>query len=126
MLNMAKAFAVKASSISHRYGGPYYDAIVHSYGEPVYDIGGSIVAPGVATRRQCQAQVDAATEDMRRDENYIDGDVRILILSDTLSGGIITDDRIQILSGPRSGEWLIQSIARDPFGIYYELRGRRA
>lgn len=123
---MAEVFAQKALAISAMYGGPYYDAIIKSPGEAVYDDGGSIITAGDETLRTCQAQVDDATQDMRREEGFVEGDVRILVLASTLSGAVTTDDRIEILGGANIGEWLIQTISRDSFGIYFELRGRRA
>lgn len=126
MLNMAAIVAQKAVAISQAYGGPYYDAVIQSPGDAVYDDGGSIIVPGDPTIRACQAQVDVATQDMRREEGFTDGDVRIIILSDTLAGEIGLDDSIKILGGPHKGEWQIETISRDPFGIYWELRGRRA
>lgn len=126
MLNMAAVFAQQALAISQAYGGPYYDALVMGKGDAIYDDGGSIVTAGTATERACQAQVDDATQDMRREEGFTDGDVRIIILSDTLAGSIGLDDSVKILGGPHMGEWLVQTISRDAFGIYFELRGRRA
>ncbi|MDZ7906374.1 MAG: hypothetical protein U5N55_11790 [Cypionkella sp.] len=43
MLMMADKFAKLAQSISAKFGGPYFDAIVHSKGEAVFDDGGSII-----------------------------------------------------------------------------------
>lgn len=126
MLNLAKVFAERAALISAKFGGPYYDAIVHSPGEPVYDNGGSIATPGTATQATCQAQVDSVTQDMRAVEGFIEGDVRILVLTITITGEITTDDQIEILGGANVGWWLVQSVTRDAMGIYYELRGRSA
>jgi hypothetical protein len=123
---MSAKFATVAQAVSATYGGPYYDAVVNSPGTPVFDSGGSIVTPGVATSRACQAQVDSVTQDMRQSEGYTDADMRILVLADTLAGGITLDDKIEILAGPHAGEWMIAAINRDPFGIYHELRGRKA
>lgn len=125
MLNMAKVFAERAAFVSQVYGGPYYDALIMDKGDAVYDTGGSIVTPGTASTRPCQAQVDTVTQDMRREEGFADGDVRILVLADTLAGGISLDNSIEILGGANIGTWQIQTISRDPFGIYFELRGRR-
>ncbi len=126
MLNMAQVFAERAQFVSAMYGGPYYDALVHSPGEAVYDDGGSIITPGDATVRTCQAQVDLVTQDMRRDEGFVDGDVRILVLTTTLTATITTDDQIEILGGANQGRFMVQSVSRDPFGVYYEIRGRPA
>lgn len=126
MLNVAAKFASAAQSVSAMYGGPYYDALILDKGEAVFDDGGSIITPGTPTTRTCQAQVDTVTQDMRREEGFADGDVRILVLADTLAGGISLDNSIEVLGGAHAGAWQIQTISRDPFGIYYELRGRRA
>lgn len=126
MLNMAQVFAERAAFVSSMYGGPYYDALVHSLGEAVYDNGGSIVTPGTATQRTCQAQVDSVTQDMRREEGFVDGDVRILVLTVTLTANITTDDQIEILGGANLGRFMVQSVTRDAMGIYYEIRGRPA
>ena len=126
MLNMPAQFANIAQTISAAFGGPYYDALIHSAGTPIFDSGGSIITPGVASSRTCQAQVDSVTQDMRQSEGYTDADMRILVLASTLSGPVTLDNSIQILGGSHVGKWLIQSIARDSFGIYWELRGRRA
>ena len=126
MLNMAQVYAQRAAFVSQVYGGPYYDALVHSPGEAVYDDGGSIVTAGTASVRTCQAQVDSVTQDMRRDEGFVDGDVRILVLTVTLTATITTDDQIEILGGANRGRFMVQSVSRDPFGVYYELRGRPA
>jgi hypothetical protein len=126
VINVAAKFATVAQSVSAMFGGPYYDAIIRSKGQPVYDDGGSIITPGTPISRVCQAQVDVATQDMRNEVGFTDGDVRILVLADTLDGGVSLDDDIELLGGAHIGTWQIQSISVDPFGIYYELRGRRA
>lgn len=126
MINIAAKFATVAQSVSAMFGGPYYDAIIRSPGQPVYDDGGSIITPGTPTSRICQAQVDVVMQDMRSDVGFTDGDVRILVLADTLEGAVSLDDSIELLGGSHIGMWQVQSVSIDPFGIYYELRGRRA
>lgn len=126
MINVAAKFATVAQSVSAMFGGPYYDAIIRRQGDAVYDDGGSIVTPGTPISRICQAQVDVATQDMRNEVGFTDGDVRILVLANTLDGAVTLDDSIELLGGAHIGLWQIQSISVDPFNIYYELRGRRA
>ena len=126
MINVAAKFATVAQSVSAMFGGPYYDAIIRRQGNAVYDDGGSIVTPGTPISRICQAQVDVATQDMRNEVGFTDGDVRILVLANTLAGAVTLDDSIELLGGAHIGLWQIQSISVDPFNIYYELRGRRA
>jgi hypothetical protein len=124
-MSFASAFANMATGLSAAFGVPFIAGAVHSPGVPVFDDGGSIVTPGDATRRDCMAQVDVATEAMRAAEGYADGDVRILVLSEGLGGTITTDDRIEIDSGPHAGMWLVQAVTQDPAGIGFELRARR-
>jgi len=126
VINVAAKFATVAQSVSAMFGGPYYDAIIRRQGNAVYDDGGSIVTPGTPISRICQAQVDVATQDMRNEVGFTDGDVRILVLANTLAGAVTLDDSIELLGGAHIGLWQIQSISVDPFNIYYELRGRRA
>jgi hypothetical protein len=126
VINVAAKFATVAQSVSAMFGGPYYDAIIRRQGDAVYDDGGSIVTPGTPISRICQAQVDVATQDMRNEVGFTDGDVRILVLANTLAGAVTLDDSIELLGGAHIGTWQIQSISADPFNIYYELRGRRA
>ena len=102
-MDLAAAFAEIALGFSGENGAPFHPAEVMSVSAPVYDDGGDIVTPGQLTRRPCMAQADYAGEAMRGEAGFADGDIRILVLSDTLSGAITTDDRIEIASGPFAG-----------------------
>lgn len=126
MLDLAATYAAKAVAISAQYGGPYHAALIVDYATPVYDSGGSIVTAGARQTRVCMAQVDAATQAMRAADGYTEADMRVMVLSDGFAGGITTDSRVEITAGPHVGNWLVASVARDPLGIYWELRGRRA
>ena len=126
MLDLANIYAAKAIAISAQYGGPYHSGLIVDYAAPVYDSGGSIVTAGARQVRECQAQVDSATQAMRAADGYTEGDMRILVLASGLAGAVTTDSRIEITSGPHVGGWLVASVARDPIGVYWELRGRRA
>lgn len=126
MLDLGATFAAKAAAISAQFGGPYHAALIVDYAAPVYDDGGSIVTAGARQTRACQAQVDAATQAMRAVDGFTEADMRILVLADGLAGSITTDSRVEITAGPHVGNWLVASVARDPLGIYWELRGRRA
>ena len=125
MLDIGAAWAARARFISAAYGGPYHAARIIDFAEPVYDSGGSITTAGARVERECLAQVDAATQAMRAADGFADGDMRILVMADSLEGEITTDSRVEIVAGPHAGEWLVASVARDPFGAYWELRGRR-
>lgn len=124
-MNLAAAFAEIATAFSGESGAPFHAADVLTVSAPVLDTGGDIVTPGTLTRRSCLAQADYAGEAMRGEQGWADGDIRILILSDGLTGTITTDDRIEIKTGPFVGTWSIQSVSRDPANIGWELRGRR-
>jgi hypothetical protein len=124
-MSLADAFADIALGFSGIAGAPFHEADVISVSAPVYDDGGDIVTPGTPTRRSCMAQADYAGEAMRGEAGFADGDIRILILSATLSGAITTDDRVEIKAGPFAGLWSVQSVSRDPAAVGFELRGRR-
>lgn len=125
-MTFAQAFADIAQAFSSAGLGAFYDARAKWPGTPVYDDGGSIVTPGTPVVRTCEVQVDAATEAMRAAEGFADGDVRLLILAATLDGTMDTAATVEVLVGPHKGEWLVASVDRDPMGIYFECRGRRA
>jgi hypothetical protein len=125
-MDIAATFANVAIGISARFGGPYVPGRVIDQIDPTYDDGGSIVEPGGVSERDCFVQVDVATEAMRQSDGYVDGDARFLILSSTLSGSLGTDATVEVLGGPLAGAWLVSAIDRDPMGIYWQGRGRRA
>ena len=122
-MTMAAAFADIAHAFAAATGVGFHGALVKTKGTPAYS-GGSIVTPGTPTERACSCQVDAVTEAMRQAEGYTDRDMRLLILSDTLSGSLDTDVTVEVLAGPHAGEWMLASVDRDPCGIYFECRGR--
>lgn len=124
--DLAAAFAQVAGLVSGVAGGPYYPARIVSAAEPTFDDGGSLIPAPVPAYRACQAQVDAATESMRQSEGFTEKDQRILVLAAGLTGDITTDDQIEVAAGPSAGTWLIQSVARDPLAIYFDLRARPA
>ncbi|WP_426163093.1 hypothetical protein [Sandarakinorhabdus sp. DWP1-3-1] len=104
------------------FGSIYLPATLHRRQAPTYDAGGSVVAGAGFADVSCRAQVEAAGYAMRSAEGFVDGDVRILILSATLAGAVTTDDEVTV-SGKR---WLIASVASDPAASYWDLRGRAA
>jgi len=99
----------------------YLDATLHRPSAPEYDDGGTIINAST-TDIACKAQVDAVTEAMRQSPGFTDRDQRILVLSSTLSGTITTDDSITV----GGQHWSIASVATDPVGAYFELRGQLA
>jgi hypothetical protein len=122
-----QAFADIGLAFSQAFGGIFWPAqiITNTTGE--IDDGGSIIVPGGVVKRACQAQVDAATLDMRQADGFAEKDRRIIVLAATLDGPeITTQDRIQFLEGPFVGIWMIESVARDTAAAGFELRGRQA
>lgn len=67
-----------------------------------------------------KVQIDATTQAMRAAEGFVDTDQRILVLASDVDP--ITTD-CEIVAGDT--RWGIASVAQDPAGSYYELRGRR-
>jgi hypothetical protein len=125
-MNLPAAFASLAQSMSAAFGAPFYAGVVISQADPVTDDGGSISTPGTPLERGCSVQIDVATEAMRRSDGYSDGDVRFIILAATLDGGLDTDASVEVAAGPFAGSWLVSSIERDPAGIGWVGKGRRA
>lgn len=124
-MTFAQAFADIAQAFSAAGLGAFYDGLAKWPGTPVLS-GGSIVTPGTPVSKPCQVQVDAATEAMRAEEGFADGDVRLLVMAATLDGEIDTSATVEVLSGPHAGAWMVASVARDPCGVYFECRGRRS
>ena len=120
---LADTFSDIAAAFSGAFEGPYYDAVALWPGEPTRDAGGGIISAGVPISTPCKVQVDSATELMRRDAEYRDGDVRLIVID---IAALDTDARIQIATGPRAGTWMVQTVTRDPVGIGFDCRGRIA
>jgi hypothetical protein len=124
-MDVAGAFAQIMVAASGALGAGFWPAVARWPGTPVME-NGSIVTPGTPINLDCMAQVDVVTEAMRGEASYTDGDVRILVLADTLSGNLDTGAKIEIAAGPHAGTWMIASCQRDPAAIYWDCRGRRA
>lgn len=125
-VTMAQAFASIAQGFSAAGLGCFYDATVKWPGTPVTDAGGSIVTPGTPVEASCSVQVDQVTEAMRQADGFTDRDVRLLVLCATLEPDLDTDAVIEVSYGPNAGTWMLASCAKDPAGIYWDCRGRRA
>lgn len=122
---MAESMAGIALKVSAALGGPYHDAHIITQAGTSYDDGGSLSTTGEPTYRTCSAQVDAATDAMRREDGFTEEDRRILVLAGALDGTISPDDEIELLAGPYTGSvWSVQSIGRESCAIYHELRAR--
>lgn len=133
-MTLPARFARIASAIATRVGAPYHDGFIVTQTAPVYDDGGSIVTPGGVDKAPCRVQIDDATEYMRTNEGFADGEVVFVILSASIGVGsltgqppaINTDVLVTIPSGPRAGTWQVATLGRDPAGIGWSGKGRRS
>lgn len=119
-------FADLAVGFSETFGGPYMAVEAVWPGAAEKDAGGSIVTPGTPVRKPCRAQFDRATQDMRDSPDFLETDLRILVLASTLDGQFDTHARIEVAEGQYAGSWALLSCGRDPAGIGYVCRGRRS
>ena len=116
------AFRDIALSISAAVGGPYHPGTLNYPGEPVYDLGGSIIDPGTPYSVDVHVQVDSVTEAMRSDADFLERDVRLLILGADTLDAVPT---VSVSAGPFSGQlYSIRSVGRDTLGFAWECRGR--
>ncbi|MES2289301.1 MAG: hypothetical protein V4530_06135 [Pseudomonadota bacterium] len=120
-MNFAAMFAGAASLVPGLYG----PAVATWPGTATRDAGGSITAPGVAQNVACRVQFDRVTDAMRSSDDFVDTDVRIIVLADGLTRPIDQQARIIVASGPHAGTWSIRSVDQDPAGIGFECRGRK-
>jgi hypothetical protein len=125
-MDLPSSFLGFANMAASAFGAPFYDGQIITQTDPVYDDGGSIVTPAQPVFRACKVQIDAATEAMQQREGFADGDVRFIILSASFTGPLDTDANVSIASGPFAGEWQVSTLQRDPAGIGYVGKGRRA
>lgn len=124
-MDLAAAFGEIALGFSSLMGGPYVDAEAVWPGVAVKDAGGSIVTPGTPVRKLCQAQFDRATQDMRAAPDFLETDVRVLVLASTLDRVLDTEARIAVAVGPHAGSWALLSCTSDPAALGYVCRGRK-
>ena len=105
------------------FGGLYLPGqLVRSAADPIYNSQGDIVGYGGGTSLPIRCQIDAATYAMQQAEGYVEGDVRIIVLSAGLAVPITTDHRITA----KGQSWLIQSVERDAGASHWICRGRKA
>lgn len=112
-------FASLATSFSAKFGGPYADAAARWPGVPTLDDGGSITTPGTPVEIACRAQIDLATEAMRQAPDFLQTDVRLLVL------GVDALDTAATVDVAGRGTYALLTVTRDPAGIGWECRARR-
>ncbi len=123
-MSIAARISSIAIGISRRLGAGFWPGVVISSSGASFDNGGSITSPGIAIERDCFVQLDEATSEMRRAEGYAEGDVRLLVLSGSLSGALSPDMRVRISDGPHVGFYSIRSAILDVAASHWDCRGR--
>lgn len=98
----------------------YLDGTLYRAAEFVDDEKGGGSGTGFASGEPVKVQIDQATEAMRQADGFIQGDVRILMLA---HGVAAPNTDAEIAAG--GARYMIESVATDPAGSYYELRGRK-
>lgn len=98
----------------------YLDGLLYRPAAFTDDGAGGGTDGGFADGEAVKVQIDAATQAMRSTEGFVETDQRILVLAHGVAT-IDTDCEI----GAGGTRWMIETVATDPCGSCYELRGRR-
>jgi hypothetical protein len=105
--------------------GIYEDAVLYRRGAATDDGTGSISVGG-DTPHPCKAQVDSATQGMRAAKDFVETDMRVLVLTNSCGARPAVEDTIDVISGRWAGTtWRIMSRGLDPAGAAWEMRGRQ-
>jgi hypothetical protein len=110
-----------AATFAAVFGAVYLDGSLYRPSAWADDGQGGGTDNGFATPEAVKVQIDQATQAMRAAEGYVDGDVRILMLAHSVAA---PDTDCEVAAG--GARYMVQSVATDPAGSYYELRARRA
>jgi hypothetical protein len=108
-----------AAAFAGVFGGIYLDGSL--YRARTFDddgMGGGTESDPFLPAEAVKVQVDQATQAMRG--GFVEGDVRILMLA---HGVAAPDTDCECAAG--GVRYMIASVATDPAGSYYELRGRK-
>lgn len=106
-------------------GAPFHAAALIWPGEPDYDDGGSITVPGMPVSTPAKVQFDQPTEQMRADPQFLERDMRVIVLAESLDRALDTTPSLFVGSGPYAGTWSIESCQGDSAGIGWECRARK-
>jgi hypothetical protein len=123
-MSLALRLSRIAENVSRRIGAGFWPAVVITSSGATFDNGGSIIAPGVVTERDCLVQVDEVTSAMRQAEGYAEGDVRLLVLAGGLTGALTVDARVLVTAGPHIGLYNVRSAALDVAASHWDCLGR--
>jgi hypothetical protein len=109
-----------AAAFAGVFNGIYLDGNLYRM-RPFADDGmGGGSDPGFDAAEPVKVQIDQATQMMRGDEGFNEGDVRILMLA---KGVAAPDTDAEVAAG--GNRYMIESVGIDTCGSYYELRGRK-
>jgi len=110
-----------AAAFAGVFSAVYLDGTLYRPSSSADDGKGGGMASGFDSGIPVKVQIDAASQAMRSADGYVEGDVRILMLAH----GVATPDT-DCEIGAGGARYMIASVATDPAGSYYELRGRKA
>jgi len=102
------------------FSGVYLDGNLYRPAEFADDGKGGGASQPFADPEAVKIQIDQATQAMRSDEGFVEGDVRILMLA---HGASAPDTDCEIAGG--GSRYMIETVSTDPAGTYFELRGRK-
>lgn len=109
-----------AAAFAGVFSGVYLDGQLYRAREFQDDGQGGGADNGFGTAEAVKVQIDQATQGMRGAEGFNEGDVRILMLA---HGVAAPDTDAEIAAG--GDRYMIETVATDSCGSYYELRGRK-
>jgi hypothetical protein len=109
-----------AATFAGVFNAYYLDGSLYRSNGYADDGKGGGAGPGFAVPEAVKVQMDSASQQMQLADSYVEGDVRILMLA---HGVPPPDTDCEIACG--GGRYMIESVATDPAGSYYELRGRK-
>jgi len=99
--------------------GLYLPAVIHAgTGEPIYGPGGTITGY-VGGDTPARAQVDSATDAMRRADGFSEGDVRLIVLAQGV-GDLNSDCEVTA----RGVRYRLLSVELDAAASHWVCRGR--
>lgn len=118
-MSLPATFAGMARGIAASIGAPFKPATITKDRPAALDAGGSILVADYPVTRPCLAQVDAATDLMRREDGYQDRDIALLLLE---AGAVAVGEKVTV----EGQTYRVESAGSDPAGIGLLCRGRPA
>ncbi len=109
-----------AALFCEAFGSIYLAGTIERDGVPTYNTGGDITGYAGADSIAIKVQVDTASQAMRSDAGYAEGDVSLIILTYGISS-LTADDEVSI-GGTR---YSLQTVDLDAANSHWICRGRR-